>query len=269
MKFMTARELLPTRHETTHARDVASTENSAAMPYTGPRHVLRSRLASHGLGMAVAHATTMHSSNTRGKVAFVPWMAALVIGATAHGGWLIHDQLRHHEAQPLIVNVDARPEPPTLEQPTLEQPKLEQPKLERRERTRTQTAARCRHAQLEVPTAEPLEDLDLWVHQTARHVYAIDRRMLDHIALTDFDVTMLERLQPFGGRARSAIELRNIRHGTPLYLLGLRNGDRVLALFTAPRPDEVGASRSRPEIERLVVTLERRGQPLALVYEII
>lgn len=180
----------------------------------------------------------MHSSNTRGKVSFVPWMAALVIGATAHTGWLIHE-LRHTDAPPLIIEIETH------------------------ERSRTHAAARCRHAPIEIPAAEPaiepFEDLDLWVQQTARHVYAIDRQMLEQLALTKLDASALERLHALGDEARGAVELRNIRRGTPLYLLGLRNGDRVLAI----------ATRGRPEIERVALTIERRGQPLALVYEII
>jgi hypothetical protein len=209
--------------------------------------------------MVVATASLMHSSNTRGKAAFntnplasregplrgrprgrpcldlrfMPWMAALVIGATAHGGWLIHE-LRHADARPLIVEVQA-------------------PKLERHERTHTRIAARCRHAPSEIPTTEPPEDVDLWVQQTARRVYAIDRRLFDHL-----DPHALERLQSLGG-AFGAVELRNIRRGTLLYLLGLRNGDRLLAI----------ATRGQPEIEWITVTIARRGHPLALVYEII
>lgn len=174
----------------------------------------------------------MHSSNTRGKAAFVPWMAALVIGATAHGGWLFHE-LRDTGAPSLIVEIDARP--------------------------RLDTAARCRHAPIEMPTPEPFEDLDLWVQQTARHVYAIDRRMLDQVAHPQLDASALERLQALGDGSRGAVELRNIRRGTPLWLLGLRNGDRVVAIATL----------GRPQIDRVAVTIERRGHPLALVYEII
>jgi hypothetical protein len=171
--------------------------------------------------MVVAHASFMHSSNTRGKAAFMPWMAALIIGATAHGGWLLHDLHHHADAQP-----------------------------------RMHTMARCRHAPPEIPTTEPAEDLDLWVQQTARHVYVIDRRMFDHVALTQLDAHALERLQD---GALGAVELRNIRRGTPLYLLGLRNGDRLLAI----------ATRGHPAIEWVTVTIARRGQPLALVYDII
>jgi hypothetical protein len=189
--------------------------------------------------MVVATANLMHSSNTRGKAAIMPWMAALVIGATAHGGWLIHE-LRHADARPLIVEVQA-------------------PKLERHERTHTRIAARCRHAPSEIPTTEPPEDVDLWVQQTARRVYAVDRRLFDHL-----DPHALERLQSIadgssGNGAFGAVELRNIRRGTLLYLLGLRNGDRLLAI----------ATRGRPEIEWITVTIARRGHPLALVYEII
>jgi hypothetical protein len=193
--------------------------------------------------MVVANTSSMQSSNTRGKAAFMPWMAALIIGATAHGGWLIHE-LRHADAQALIVEVEIRPQPP---------------KLERHERTHVHTAARCRHAPPEAPTTEPVEDLDLWVRQTARHAYAIDRKMFDTVALTELDAHALERLQPSCDGALGAVELRNIRRGTPLYLLGLRNGDRVLAI----------ATRGHPAIEWVTVTIARRGQPLALVYEII
>jgi hypothetical protein len=170
-------------------------------------------------------------------------MAALLLGATAHAGWMIHE-LRHRDAQPLIVEIDARPYPTA------------------HERTRSHPSARCRHAPIETPASEPIEpieDFDLWVQQTARYVYAIDRRMLDQLALTQLDARALERLALLGDRARGAVELRNIRRGTPLYLLGLRNGDRVLAI----------ATRGQPTIERVAVTIERRGQPLALVYEII
>lgn len=184
----------------------------------------------------------MHSSNTRGKFAFLPWMAALVIGATAHSGWLIHE-LRHTDAPPLIVELDARPQAT-------------------HERSRSHTPVRCRHAPIDQPPAlsavepaEPFDDLDLWVRQTARHVYAIDRQMFERVALTQLDAHAFERLQP----NTTTVELRNIRRGTPLYMLGLRNGDRVLAIATL----------GRPMIERVAVTIERRGHPLALVYEII
>jgi hypothetical protein len=188
--------------------------------------------------MVVAHATLMHT-HTRGQ-AFIPWMAALLIGATAHGGWLIHE-LRHAYAQPLIVEVQA-------------------PKLERHERTRTRDAARCRHAPSELPTIEPLEDADVWVQQIARHAYAIDRRLLDHVGLTELDPHALERLQQsLEDGAFSAVELRNIRRGTLPYLLGLRNGDRLLAIQT----------RGQPEIEWITLTIARRGKLLALLYEII
>jgi hypothetical protein len=223
------RERLPTRHASSLARDVESTAQRADARIWASG----TRSAANRAGMVVATANLMHSSNTRGKAAFMPWMAALVIGATAHGGWLIHE-LRHADARPLIVEVQA-------------------PKLERHERTHTRIAARCRHAPSEIPTTEPPEDVDLWVQQTARRVYAIDRRLFDHL-----DPHALERLQSLGG-AFGAVELRNIRRGTLLYLLGLRNGDRLLAI----------ATRGQPEIEWITVTIARRGHPLALVYEII
>jgi hypothetical protein len=230
---------LTTRHAIVFTRDVTS-------PKSRPNACIRSagrHIAAAAPGMVVAHVSVMHSSHTRGKIAFMPWMAALVLGATAHAGWMIHE-LRHRDAQPLIVEIDTRPY------------------LADHERSRSHPPARCRHAPIESPAAEPIEpfeDFDLWVQQTARYVYAIDRRMLDQLALTQLDARTLERLQGLGDRARGAVELRNIRRGTPLYLLGLRNGDRVLAI----------ATRGQPRIERVAVTIERRGQPLALVYEII
>ena len=42
----------------------------------------------------------MHSTTTRLRTAFVPWLAALVIGATAHAGWLIHDLRDHRGTEP-------------------------------------------------------------------------------------------------------------------------------------------------------------------------
>jgi hypothetical protein len=164
----------------------------------------------------------MHSSST----AFMPWIAALLIGATAHGGWLIHE-LRSVDVQPVIINMH--------------------------------TTARCRHAPPEIPTTEPPEDVDLWVQQTGRHVYTIDRRLFDHVAPIQLDSDALEQLRSVGDGALGAVELRNIRRGTPLYMLGLRNGDRVLAIST----------RGHPTVDWVAVTIARRGQPLALVYDII
>ena len=60
------------------------------------------------------------SSFTRRKAAFVPWLAAMVLAATAHLGWLIHE-LRERErgSSPAVhVEIDAR----TIVAPTLAAP---------------------------------------------------------------------------------------------------------------------------------------------------
>ena len=218
----------------------------------------------------------MHaSSNIRRKAPFVPWFAALILGASAHAGWLVHE-LRseaHHHTQPppsVVVHVDARPT--TTRAPT--QLRASQVHHRRsREPTRSRaTSPRCRHAQADPQPAEHAAlDLDIWVQRTARYAYTIDRRALEQVAFGPVDAD-IERLGVIatalagasnsticGKRGDHPIELRNIHAGTPLWLLGLRTGDRLLAI----------ATRGEPELERVDLTIERRGRPVALSYELI
>lgn len=143
----------------------------------------------------------------------MPWLAALVLGASAHAGYLIHE-LREH----------GRAEAPTI-------------------------------------VVEASGDLDLWIHQSERYLYTIDRRALEQVTFADYHFADLERLGAIVERLGfvEPIELRNIRRGTPLYLLGLRNGDRLLAIST----------RGEPEFEHVALAIERRGRRLAMIYEIV
>jgi hypothetical protein len=196
----------------------------------------------------------MHTSSTRRKTAFVPWLAALIIGATAHAGWLIHE-LREPKAAavaPIQIVVDARPQvierAPTRARHT--------PALARAR----SLAPSCRHASVPMRASEAeLElDLDMWIEQVDRYMYAIDRRVLERVALANYDGDLLARLgvvvQALG--MAEPIELRNIRAGTPLFVLGLRNGDRVHAITT----------HGSEAIERVELAIERRGRPIELVY---
>lgn len=204
------------------------------------------------------------SSNIRRKAPFVPWFAALILGATAHAGWLIHE-LRsdaHHE-QPstsMVVHVDARPSQRAVHRGT-------RPLA----RTRPPTPPRCRHAEVDPGPAEHASfDLDIWVQQIDRYAYTIDRRALAQVVVGPVEAD-LERLgiakaladvrvmAISGGPARQPIELRNIHAGTPLWRLGLRTGDRLLAFST----------RGDHELEHVEVAIERRGRPVALSYELI
>jgi hypothetical protein len=196
----------------------------------------------------------MQSSSTRRKTAFVPWLAALLIGATAHAGWLIHE-LR--EPQP--------PAAPTIQAAIELRPHVSE-RASRARHTPAIARARslppsCRHATVALRPADDELDLDMWIQQVDRYTYAIDRRVLDRVALADYDGELLARL---GVVARALglaepIELRNIRAGTPLFVLGLRTGDRVHAIST--RGGEV--------LERVEVAIERRGRPIELVYRLI
>jgi hypothetical protein len=189
------------------------------------------------------------STRTRRKAAFVPWLAALVIGATVHAGWLLHE-LRESESRPIVaaihVEVDAGPC---------------EARADRIARAREPALARARHVRVALPESDDEHDLDLWIHRIDRYTYTIDRRVLDRIAVADLDARALERL---GIVARSLglaepIELRNIRAGTPLFVLGLRTGDRVHAIST----------RGAEALERVEVAIERRGRPIELVYQLI
>lgn len=172
------------------------------------------------------------SSITRSKASFVPWLAALVLGASAHAGWLIHE-LRESERDA------ARPSSVTIE-------------IDARELI----TPRCRHLDDDTALGDERDELDLWIHRTGRYAYTIDRRVLDQVALVE---TTAWTSSAWGSDGAAAIELRNIRCGTALYLLGLRNGDRLLAIA---RHEQAG-------VERVDVSLERRGMRLQLAYEII
>lgn len=207
----------------------------------------------------------MQSSSTRRKTTFVPWLAALIVGATAHAGWLIHELSSRHSAAewrepkvtaaavaPIQVAIDARPQ--VIERAI---PRARHTPAPARAST---LAPRCRAARLPAPSAEEL-DLDMWIEQVDRYAYAIDRRALDRVAFADFDGDLLVRL---GVVARALglaepIELRNIRAGTPLFVLGLRTGDRVHAIST----------RGGEALERVEVAVERRGKPIELTYELL
>jgi hypothetical protein len=190
----------------------------------------------------------MQTSSARRKTSFVPWLAALLIGATVHAGWLIHE-LREPD-KPAVVPVAVAIEARQVVRPT--------PALNR---AKTLTPS-CRGASLASSAVDDDEfDLDLWIHQTDRYTYAIDRRVLERVALADANGDLLARL---GVVARALglaepIELRNIRAGTPLFVLGLRTGDRVHAIST----------RGGEAIERVEVAIERRGRPIELVYRLI
>lgn len=193
----------------------------------------------------------MHSSSTRRKAAFVPWLAALIFGATAHAGWLIHELRTDHlatphaanDSKPVIIQVDARPQADT-------DPPKARPEAEPRARFRARTTPRCRH--LLEACDEDTDELELWIHRTGRHTYTVDRRALDH-----FDLAAELPMWPFAS-ALPGVELRNIQRCTPLFHLGLRNGDRVLAI----------ARQAESELEHVEVTIERRGRPLVLVYDL-
>ncbi|WP_146155678.1 hypothetical protein [Enhygromyxa salina] len=58
-------------------------------------------------------------------------------------------------------------------------------------------------------------------------------------------------------------ELRNIHGGSPLGSLGLRDGDRRLAMSPS---QAAGRLRGRGRLERVVVALARRGRPISPVY---
>lgn len=219
----------------------------------------------------------MKSSSTRRKTAFVPWLAALIIGATVHAGWLIHElrEPRPAGARAIEVAVEIRPALNPEVRPQL-QPSLRARHTPAPARPRS-LAPRCRHAS--VPSLQPLHDdergllqpiyadeederdLDMWIERVDRYTYAIDRRVLQRVALADYDGELLARL---GVVARTLgyaepIELRNIRAGTPLFVLGLRTGDRVHAIET----------HGGEAIERVEVAIERRGRPIELIYRLI
>ncbi|MCA9697099.1 MAG: hypothetical protein KC431_06220, partial [Myxococcales bacterium] len=85
------------------------------------------------------------------------------------------------------------------------------------------------------------------------------------IGVIDGDALALERDAWVQGIGRGQpIELRNIRSGTPMHLLGLRTGDRVQAILTYGERDG-----EQELLERVELVLERRGRPVHLVYELV
>ncbi|MFO7565088.1 MAG: hypothetical protein R6X02_20750 [Enhygromyxa sp.] len=209
------------------------------------------------------------SSRTRRKAAFVPWLAALVIGATAHAGWLLHE-LREPARPPspvaIHVSVDGRIDGPGSKrevEPRARQQLAREPRTHARRTPAVQRSRslHCRHAGAWAGEDELELELDMWIQRTDRYTYTIDRRVLDRVALADDDGELLDRL---GVVARSLglaepLELRNIRAGTPLFVLGLRTGDRLHAIST----------RRDGAMQRVEVAIERRGRPIELVYELI
>ncbi|KIG17234.1 hypothetical protein DB30_03547 [Enhygromyxa salina] len=179
---------------------------------------------------------------------------------------MIHELRSDHQPEhpaSLIVHVDARSQPDSL---SIRQQSREQT------RTRPATSPRCRHAQVDPHPADPTPlNLDIWVQRTDRYAYTIDRRVLDEAPLgpVDADLARIGVVAKTLAKARDAamstasagepIELRNIHAGTPLWLLGLRTGDRLLAIWTS----------GEPELEHIELSIERRGRALALSYELI
>jgi hypothetical protein len=196
----------------------------------------------------------MHSTTTRLRTAFVPWLAALVIGATAHAGWLIHD-LRDHRGTErprsfthAIVELDV-------------DLSLELPRHDTRA-----SAMHCRHATRHARREDErrarrellrrsTSELDSWITRVGTHEYEVDTRMLARVeAGTGADAS--ERLAGLLGVSQG-VELRNIQRDTPLWQLGLRTGDRLLAVAREPSG------------ERIELALARRGRPVVLVYRLV
>lgn len=192
------------------------------------------------------------SGRSRGKAAFVPWLAALVMGTTAHVGWLVHSHDERPPAEPAtlgsVVNVDMNVD-------------VHVDRGAEQRSAEPRRAWGCRGGPTESGDGE-LEDetLGLWIQPKGRYTFTIDRRAVERIAAVD-----LERL---GGAAASSaiglgppIELRNIRAGTPLFLLGLRNGDRFVGIESMDI-DEAS-------LARFAVVVHRRGRAITLVYEVV
>lgn len=199
----------------------------------------------------------MHSTTTRLRTAFVPWLAALVIGATAHAGWLIHDLRDHRGTEPpqsfthTIVELDV--------DLALELP--------HHRANATTTTMHCRHA---TPTRHARREaerragrerrrgdseLDFWITRVGTYEYEVDTRMLARVEV-GARADAGERLAALLG-VSEGVELRNIQRDTPLWQLGLRTGDRLLAVA---RPAAGG---------HIELALARRGRPLVLIYRLV
>jgi len=198
----------------------------------------------------------MQSSTIRGKVTFVPWLAALVLGASAHASLLVHE-LRHGDSG----------EPPTvvvIEAGDHERVAHHERVLRQRARRRARVRGARSPGTRPTPGFESFDapsSLDDWIEQRASYSYTIDRQALDHVvprALLTIDRDGLETLAATVGLTEP-LRLHNIRRDTPLWTLGLRNGDRVIDLRTG---GDAG-------IERVTLAIERRGRLVDLSYELI
>jgi hypothetical protein len=149
------------------------------------------------------------------RTAFVPWLAALVIGASAHAGWLIHELRDHrdHEADRSFTH--------TI---TIASPEVHDTR-----------AMHCRHGARR-SWAEAASDLDLWITRTGRHEYTIDPQLLARL-----DVAPRQLL----GLEQGVVQLRNIQRETVLWHLGLRTGDRLLSIARPTGGDRVEVAVAR------------------------
>jgi hypothetical protein len=186
------------------------------------------------------------SSSMRLRTAFVPWLAALVIGASAHAGWLIHE-LRDHRDQHADRSFTHTTH--TTHALTIEAPEVHGPR-----------AIHCRHTARRPGPAKSPSELDFWITRTGRHEYTIDPQLLARVDVApvvakpgDRAVDWLERML---GADHGVVELRNIQRDTALWHLGLRTGDRLLSI-------------ARPQGEdRVEVAVARRGRALVLTYRV-
>ncbi len=238
----------------------------------------------------------MHaSSSTRLRTAFVPWLAALIIGASAHAGWLIHEYRSAASHLPVIetrVRIDVEV-PAELDSATkrsddeaarlLERARAREARRARAVERAQQLRARasddlapaprpaCRQLAFEAPVEQ--QELAAWIEQTGSHEYQVDRRLFEQIdaaiehesdpivrlaQLIGLRGAMLQLGQAQGTMSSGKVELRNIRAFTPLWQLGLRNGDRPLALV-----DEEGTN------ETYILAVKRSGQTVVLTYRLV
>lgn len=212
-------------------------------------------------GTCVAHGPRMHSTTTRLRTAFVPWLAALVIGATAHAGWMIHELRDHrgtHEPRSFTHTIDLDID---LD--------VALPSLRPARHDALATRVHCRHALGSRHDLRAVErrvgrerergvassELDFWITRVGAYEYEVDTRMLERVEVgTQADAS--ERLAGLLGLSQG-VELRNIQRDTPLWQLGLRTGDRLLAVARVP-----GSTR-------VELSLARRGKPVVLVYRLV
>lgn len=210
----------------------------------------------------------MHSSSTRLRTAFVPWLAALVIGATAHAGWLIHEMRDHRGStgDRSFTHTPTREESIAVEVDVDVDVDLDldldlDDDDDASDPAPRSLAIHCRHASRERQVARrsaagSTSELDFWITRIGRYEYEVDTRMLARVE-TGPSVDASERLGRLLGVMGESVELRNIQRNTALWQLGLRTGDRLLALA---RP---------PGSERVELAIARRGRPLVLIYRLV